>query len=87
MLLLYCLEENSRYTVDRFSDSDSDVSYSSLCRQTNEGISENFTEAEVIRTVLKIIKPGTFKDMLMTKDGLTAAELKRFLRAHLRDKS
>lgn len=71
----------------QISDSDSDVSYSSLCRQIDEGISENFTEAEVIRTVLKIIKPGTFKDMLMTKDGLTVAELKRFLRAHLRDKS
>ncbi len=33
------------------------------------------------------VKPGTFKDMLMTKDGLTVAELKRFLRANLRDKS
>lgn len=70
----------------QISDSDSDVSYSSLCRQIDEGLSENFTEAEVIRTVLKIIRPGTFKDMLMTKD-LTVAELKRFLRAHLRDKS
>lgn len=71
----------------QISDSDSDVSYTSLCRQIDEGLSENFTEAEVIRTVLKIIKPGTFKDMLMTKEGLTVAELKRFLRAHLRDKS
>lgn len=71
----------------QISDSESDVSYSSLCRQIDEGISENFTEAEVIRTVLKIIRPGTFKDMLMTKDGLTVGELKRFLRAHLRDKS
>lgn len=71
----------------QISDSDSDVSYSSLCRQINEGLSENFTEAEIIRTVLKIIKPGTFKDMLMTKDGLTVDELKRFLRAHLRDRS
>lgn len=71
----------------QISDSSSDVSYSSLCRQIDEGLSENFTEAEVIRTVLKIIKPGTFKDMLMTKDGLTVAELKRFLRAHLQDKS
>lgn len=71
----------------QISDSDSDVSYSSLCRQIDEGLSENLTEAEVIRTVLQLIKPGTFKDMLMTKDGLTVAELKRFLRAHLRDKS
>lgn len=36
---------------------------------------------------MKIIKPGNFKDMLMTKDGLTVAELKRFLGAHLQDKS
>lgn len=71
----------------QISDSDYDVSYSSLCRQIDEGLAENFTETEVIRTVLKIIKPGAFKDMLMTKDGLTVAELKRFLRAHLRDKS
>ncbi len=71
----------------QISDSHSDVSYSSPCRQIDEGLSENFTEAEVIGTVLKIIKPGTFKDMLMTRDGLTVAELKRFLRAHLRDKS
>lgn len=71
----------------QISDSGSDVSYSSLGRQIDEGLSENFTEAEVVRAVLKIIKPGTFRDMLMTKDGLTVAELKRFLRAHLRDKS
>lgn len=71
----------------QISDSDSDVSYSSLCRQIDEGLAEKFTEAEIIRTVLKVIKPGTFKDMLMTKPGLTVAELKRFLRAHLRDKS
>lgn len=37
--------------------------------------------------MLKIIKPGTFKDMLVTKDSLTVAELKRFLKSHLRDKS
>lgn len=45
----------------QISDSDSDVSYSSLCRQFDEGLSENFTEAEVIRTVLKIIRPGTLR--------------------------
>ena len=44
-------------------------------RQIDEGLAENFTEAEVLHTVLKIIKPDTFKDMLMTKDGLTVAEL------------
>lgn len=67
----------------QISDSDSDDGYSSLCRQINESLSENFTEAEAIHTVLRIIKPDTFKDMLMTKNGLTVAELKHFLRAHL----
>lgn len=71
----------------QISDSDSDVSYNSLSKQIDEGLSEGFTEAEVIRTVLRIIKPGTFKEMLITKDSLTVAELKRFLRAHLKDKS
>lgn len=71
----------------QISDSDSDLSYNNLCKQIDEGLAERFTEAEIIRTVLKIIKPGTFKDMLITKDSLTVAELKRFLRTHLRDKS
>lgn len=71
----------------QISDSDSDLSFNNLCKQIDEGLAEGYTEAEVIRTVLKIIKPGTFKDMLITKDSLTVNELKRFLRAHLKDKS
>lgn len=71
----------------QISDSASDLSFNCLCKQIDEGLAEGFSEAEVLRTVLKIIKPGTFKDMLMTKDTLTLAELKRFLKAHLRDKS
>lgn len=71
----------------QISDSNSDLSFNSICKQIDEGIAENFTESEIIRTVLKVIKPGTFKEMLITKDSLTVPELKRFLRAHLRDKS
>lgn len=71
----------------QISDSNSDLSYSSICKQIDESIAEKFTETEIIRIVLKVIKPGTFKEMLITKDILTTAELKRFLRAHLRDKS
>ncbi|KAL4008811.1 hypothetical protein ACER0C_002663 [Sarotherodon galilaeus] len=71
----------------QISDSASDLSFNCLCKQIDEGLAEGFSEAEVLRTVLKVIKPGTFKDMLMTKDTLTLAELKRFLKAHLRDKS
>lgn len=76
-----------RIHAGQISDSDSDVSFNCLCKQIDEGLSEGYTEAEIIRTVLRIIKPGTFKDMLITKDSLTVTELKRFLRAHLKDKS
>lgn len=53
----------------------------------DEGLREKYAESEVVRNVLKVIKPGTFRDMLIKKEGLTLAELKRFLRSHLRDKS
>lgn len=71
----------------QISDAGSDMSYSCLCKQIDEGMHEGFTESEVIRTVIKIIKPGTFRDMLVNKSDLTLDELKRFLRAHIRDKN
>lgn len=71
----------------QISDVGSDISYSNLCKQIDEGMQEGFTESEIIRTVLKVIKPGTFRDMLTNKSDLTVDELKRFLRAHIRDKS
>lgn len=71
----------------QISDSDSDLSFNNLCKQIDERVAEGFTEADIIQTVLKIIKSVTFKDMLITKDSLTVAELTCFLRAHLRDKS
>lgn len=71
----------------QIADSDSDVSYGTLCKQIDEGLAENFTENEIIRAVLRIIRPGTFKDMLLTKHELTVTELKRFLKTHLKDKS
>lgn len=48
---------------------------------------KGLTEAEIIRTMLKVLKPATFKDMLITKDSLTVAELKQFHRAGLRNQS
>ncbi len=51
----------------QISDSNSDLSFNSICKQIDEGIAENFTESEIIRTVLKVIKPGTFKDMLIAR--------------------
>lgn len=50
--------------------SDFDVSCQNLCRQIDEGLAEEFTEAD-IRPVHR-----TFKDMLTTKNGLTVDELK-----------
>lgn len=71
----------------QISDVGSDVSYGNLCKQIEDGIQEGFTESEIIRTVLKILKPGTFREMLSNKSDLTVDELKRFLRVHIRDKS
>ena len=71
----------------QISDVGSDTSYSNLCKQIDEGLQEGFTEAEMIRSVIKIIKPGTFKEMLANKCDLTMDELKRFLRSHIRDKN
>lgn len=52
-----------------------------------DGLKEQFSDAEVVRAVLKVIKPGTFKDMLMNKDDLTVEELKAFLHSHLGEQS
>lgn len=71
----------------QISDTGSDMSYSSLCKQIDEGLQQGFSESEVIRTVLKITKPGTFRDMLTSRDDLTVDGLKRFLRSHIRDKN
>lgn len=71
----------------QLSDSGSELSYNSICKQIDEGLQEGFTESEVIRTVIKITKPGTFREMLTNKDDLTVDELKRFLKSHIREKS
>ena len=62
------------------------MSYSSIIKQLNDGIREGFVEAEVVQGALRIIKPGTFKDMLVNKDEITLPELKGFLRSHLGEK-
>lgn len=71
----------------QIGDQGSDLSYNSVCRQMEDGLKEQFSDAEVIRAVLKVIKPGTFKDMLMNKDELTVYELKAFLHSHLGEQS
>lgn len=61
------------------------MSYSSVCKQIDEGLKEKFSESEIICAVLWMIKPGNFKNMLTNKDDLTAAKLKRLLKSHMRE--
>lgn len=71
----------------QIGDQGSDLSYNNVCRQMEEGLKEQFSDTEVVRAVLRAIKPGTFKDMLMNKDDLTVEELKAFLHSHLGEQS
>ena len=71
----------------QIGDQTSEMSYSSIIKQLDDGIREGFVEAEVVRGALRIIKPGTFKDMLVNKDEITLPELKGFLRSHLGEKA
>lgn len=71
----------------QIGDHISDISYNSVSRQIGEGVRDNFTESEIVRGVLKIIKPGDFKDMLVNKDDMTVAELKGFLQSHLGERN
>jgi len=71
----------------QIGDQGSDLSYNSVCRQMEDGLKEQFSDAEVVRAVLRAIKPGTFKDMLMNKDDLAVEELKAFLHSHLGEQS
>lgn len=71
----------------QIGDQNSEITYNSICKQIDEAIREGFTEAEIIRGILRIIKPGAFKDMLTNKDEITICELKGFLRSHLGEKA
>ena len=68
-------------------DSTSDISYHGLCKQIDGGLKAKHSESEIIHGVLRIVKPGQFKDMLINKDDLTLSELKSFMRSHLSEKS
>jgi hypothetical protein len=71
----------------QIGDQTSEMSYSSIIKQLDDGIREGFVEAEVVRGALRIIKPGTFKYILVNKDEITLPELKGFLRSHLGEKA
>ena len=70
----------------QIGDNTSDITYNNVCRQIDEGIQEGFSYSEVVRAVLRIIKPGNFKDMLINQEDVTVEELKGFLQSHLREK-
>lgn len=57
-------------------DTGCDMSFNCLCKQMDQGLQEGFSESEIIRAVLKITKPGTFREMLVNKDDLTTDGLK-----------
>jgi hypothetical protein len=71
----------------QIGDYTSDITYNSVCKQLEEGIKEDFSDSEMVRGVLRTIKPEHFKDMLINKEEMTVAELKGFLQAHLREKN
>lgn len=45
------------------------------------------TEDEIITAVFRVRKPGNFKNVLTSKDDMTATELKLFAQSYLLEKS
>lgn len=68
-------------------DHSSDISYSSLCKQIEEGLKSNHTESEIIQGVFRVIKPGVFKEKLIHMDKMSLAELKSFIQSHLSERN
>lgn len=85
--LSYLQRREFKVQGGQVGDHSSDISYNNICKQMDEGIREGFPDAEIVRGVLRIMKPGTFKEMLINKDDLTLLEMKGFLQAHLREKN
>lgn len=71
----------------QIGDNASEITYSNISKQIDQGLREMHTEDEIMRAVFRIIKPGNFKDMLSSKDDITITELKSFLQSHLGEKS
>lgn len=71
----------------QIGDSTSDISYTSIAKQIDEGLAENHSVNDIIRGVFRIIKPGNFKDMLVNKEVLSVPELKSFLQSHLNERN
>ncbi len=76
--LAYLQRKEFRLHGGQISDTTSDITYNSICKQIDEGLQEKHPEGEIIRGVLHTIKPGNFRDMLTNKDDFTVTELKSF---------
>ncbi|XP_073710711.1 uncharacterized protein [Misgurnus anguillicaudatus] len=85
--LSYLSRREFKVQGGQIGDQSSDISYNNVCRQIDDGIKEGFSDSEIVRGVLKIIRPGIFKEMLINKDDMVVAELKGFLQTHLRQKN
>ena len=85
--LSYLQRRDFKVHGGQVGDQSSDLNYNNISKQIDEGMREGFAEAEVVRGVLRVIKPGAFKDMLVNKDSITVTELKGFLRSHLGEKA
>lgn len=85
--LSYLQHREFKIQGGQIGDYASDITYTNICRQIEDGIKQNYSDVELIRGILRIIKPGSFKDMLMNKEDMMVEELKGFLQSHLGDKS
>ncbi|KAI5613075.1 hypothetical protein C0J50_11435 [Silurus asotus] len=85
--LSYLQRREFKIQGGQIGDYASDITYASVCRQIDDGVKENFSEAELVRGILRAIKAGNFKEMIMNKEDMTVEELKRFLQSHLGNKS
>ena len=71
MLQAYYLVESLRFMVVNCLMLGLKSLTTGICKQIDEGLKEGFSESEVIRTVIKVTKPGNFREMLTNKDDLT----------------
>lgn len=62
------IQHPSKVQGGQIGDHLSDISYNSVCRQIEEGVKDNFTDSEIVRGVLRMVKPGDLKDMLVNKE-------------------
>lgn len=76
--IFHCFVSKFKVQEGQIGNHRSDISYSSICRQINETIKEKFSEAKILKGVLRVIKAGSFKDMLMYKEELIIEEVKGF---------